>query len=598
MLRLIDRYILRIHFAPFIFGTGTVIFILLMQFLMISLGELVGKGLSEWLILKLIVFNMAWMVILAVPMGVLFSTLMSFGSMGMAHEVTIVKASGGSILRMMIPVITGSVFLYLALFYFNDIILPESNLQVKIMMNDIQRKKPTFALESGLFSTQLDGYTILARNVDSLSGSLSGVTIYDMTKFQSRNIISSDSGWISFTPDYKKLVLDLKEGEIHQFSVNNVDDYKIIRFSDYRIAMNAYGFSFEQSRADMVSKGDREMNVIDMNEIVSTADSNKALILARVDSVIKKNIDDLINGKPELKIDTTYYDEKDDIIVVSDKLESEIDNSTKQEHKKVIQKVVAENNIGKAKKDTAPEKTYAEKVREKFNRAVSSGNTDLNPDTIYSDATKEELSKKIEIEREKIISDSIKEVLVKSALEKQSKLVKDSKKSTKINQKAIKEKHIEPDIVIPNYVQSQDTAYNEVLSRVVQNVNIMKSSIQADVNNTTFFEKRARQYKVEIYKKYALPFACVIFVLVGAPLGIITKGGNFGVSAGISLLFYVFYWACLIGGEKLGDRGIIAPWLAMWMANIILGAIGLLLTLKVNYETFDLKYILSLFNKK
>ncbi|GAB1371539.1 hypothetical protein MASR1M45_16010 [Candidatus Kapaibacterium sp.] len=264
---------------------------------MISLEQLVGKGLSEWLIVKLIVYNMAWMVILAVPMGVLFSTLMSFGSMAMAHEVTIVKASGGSLLRMMAPVVVTSFLLYIALFWFNDRILPESNHQVKIMMNDIQRKKPTFALESGLFSTQLDGYTLLSRNVDSLTGALSGVTIYDMTKFQSRNIISADSGWISFTPDYKKLLLDLKNGEVHQLNVNSADNYKVIQFSSYRIAMNAHGFAFEESRGDMVSKGDREMNVADMSAIVDTAISNKSNIKSRLDTVLTKNIRDILIGR-------------------------------------------------------------------------------------------------------------------------------------------------------------------------------------------------------------------------------------------------------------------------------------------------------------
>ena len=69
MLNLIDRYILKAHFAPFIFGFSTVVFIFLMQFVMNYLDQLVGKGLSEWVIIQLIAYNLAWMVILAVPMG-------------------------------------------------------------------------------------------------------------------------------------------------------------------------------------------------------------------------------------------------------------------------------------------------------------------------------------------------------------------------------------------------------------------------------------------------------------------------------------------------------------------------------------------------
>ena len=92
-------------------------------------------------------------------------------------------------------------------------------------------------------------------------------------------------------------------------------------------------------------------------------------------------------------------------------------------------------------------------------------------------------------------------------------------------------------------------------------------------NSIKLVQQQINSYEVEIYKKYAIPFACVIFVLVGCPLGIITKRGNFGVSAAITLGFYIVYWACLIGGEKLADRGYASPVLSMWLGNIIVGII-------------------------
>jgi lipopolysaccharide export system permease protein len=99
------------------------------------------------------------------------------------------------------------------------------------------------------------------------------------------------------------------------------------------------------------------------------------------------------------------------------------------------------------------------------------------------------------------------------------------------------------------------------------------------------YELTARQYEVEIQKKYAIPFACFVFILVGCPLGIMTKGGNFGISAAISIGFYIFYWACLIGGEKLADRGILDPVLSMWMGNIAVFIMGIILVVKVNNES-------------
>jgi len=92
--------------------------------------------------------------------------------------------------------------------------------------------------------------------------------------------------------------------------------------------------------------------------------------------------------------------------------------------------------------------------------------------------------------------------------------------------------------------------------------------------------KQVNMYLVEIYKKYSIPFACVVFVLIGAPLGMLTRKGGFGVAAGMSLGFFLLYWACLIGGEKLADRELLSPFLSMWVANIILGSVGLYLVFR------------------
>lgn len=64
------------------------------------------------------------------------------------------------------------------------------------------------------------------------------------------------------------------------------------------------------------------------------------------------------------------------------------------------------------------------------------------------------------------------------------------------------------------------------------------------------------------------------------PLGYKVKKGSFGIAAGLSLLFFLIYWASLIGGEKLADRGVITPFIGMWLANIVLGIFGLYLMFK------------------
>ncbi|MBI2571435.1 MAG: LPS export ABC transporter permease LptF [Candidatus Schekmanbacteria bacterium] len=82
---------------------------------------------------------------------------------------------------------------------------------------------------------------------------------------------------------------------------------------------------------------------------------------------------------------------------------------------------------------------------------------------------------------------------------------------------------------------------------------------------------------VEIHKRFSIPFACVVFGLIGVPLGIVTRRGGKSSGFATSLALFLIYWIFLRNGEQLGDEGILPPWLAMWMPNMILGGFGLFL---------------------
>ncbi len=87
--------------------------------------------------------------------------------------------------------------------------------------------------------------------------------------------------------------------------------------------------------------------------------------------------------------------------------------------------------------------------------------------------------------------------------------------------------------------------------------------------------RRIAAYMVEIHKKFSIPVACLVFVLLGTPLGIMAHRGGLGVSGAISLLFFTIYWALLVNGEDLARRQLVSPAVAMWNPNVILTLVGL-----------------------
>ncbi len=96
--------------------------------------------------------------------------------------------------------------------------------------------------------------------------------------------------------------------------------------------------------------------------------------------------------------------------------------------------------------------------------------------------------------------------------------------------------------------------------------------------------QRAAIYQVEIQKKLAISAACLIFPLLGVPLAIRFPRGGVGLVIGTSLAVFSVYYVGLIGGEELGDRLIVSPFLAMWTPNLIFAVVGLGLLWAVRRE--------------
>jgi len=90
---------------------------------------------------------------------------------------------------------------------------------------------------------------------------------------------------------------------------------------------------------------------------------------------------------------------------------------------------------------------------------------------------------------------------------------------------------------------------------------------------------------VEIHKKFAISFACIVFVLMGAPLAIRFPRGGVGMVIAVSVGIFAVYWAGLIGGENLADKGVVTPFLAMWAPDLAFLALGLFLALRMGKST-------------
>jgi len=102
----------------------------------------------------------------------------------------------------------------------------------------------------------------------------------------------------------------------------------------------------------------------------------------------------------------------------------------------------------------------------------------------------------------------------------------------------------------------------------------IRNRMERDAEQINQQNRVVNKYKVEIYKKYSIPAASFAFILIGAPLAILSRRGGMGVAASISLLMFTLYWAFLIGGEDIAERGYLSPFWAMWAANVLISGIS------------------------
>lgn len=153
-------------------------------------------------------------------------------------------------------------------------------------------------------------------------------------------------------------------------------------------------------------------------------------------------------------------------------------------------------------------------------------------------------------------------------------------------------KNLELDTIVPdkatsNYSAEDSSQTKRSLSRIRMHEMSALRTTERLWNRLDAEKKRRAQYLVEIHKKFSTSVACLIFILIGAPLGIMARKGGIGTGIIYSLAFFVVFWVCLIGGENLADRLIVPPELAMWAPNIIIGIFGVFITVAMVRDRFS-----------
>ncbi len=143
--------------------------------------------------------------------------------------------------------------------------------------------------------------------------------------------------------------------------------------------------------------------------------------------------------------------------------------------------------------------------------------------------------------------------------------------------------------------KAREKDINELLSDIKDTKRELGKLGSSDKNSIDFKQNKRKliKYLVETHKKFALPFACIIFAFLGISLGVSTKKGGRTSGFTLSIVIIVIYYILITAGENIAVNEGIKPWLGMWGPNILLAGLSVY---AFTYSRRESQFMRSLFN--
>lgn len=264
----LHQFVLKSFLGPFFMTFFICVFILLMQFLWKYIDDMVGKGLEWNIILELLFYASLALVPMAFPLAMLLASIMSFGSLGENYELVAMKASGISLFRIMRPLILVAVGLCLFAFYFSNNILPKTNLKFGALMWSVKRQKPEMVIKEGVFTNDIDGYSIKVERKSRTNNLLYKILIYDHRLNQGNvSVTVADSGYMKISEDKKFMIMTLFAGETAEELApkergnKKSYPYRRTRFGKQVVTVPLRGFEFKRTDENMLRSAYRMMTL-------------------------------------------------------------------------------------------------------------------------------------------------------------------------------------------------------------------------------------------------------------------------------------------------------------------------------------------------
>lgn len=485
-MRILTRYLLRLHLAPFLFALTGLTLLLLLDQVSRRFQDLIGKDLHWMVIVEVFVYSIPFILAQTLPMAVLIAVLYTFNRLAGDTEITAMRASGIPLSRLIAPLLLAATILAGGMTWFNNTVLPESNHHLQVLLTSIGRKKPTFFLRERTINEVVPSRLYVQPGAIHRDRSgIEDAAIYDERDGRRSRTIYADSGQMAFDAGGKDLYLTLFDGVLQERQNERPHGFQRIQFAG--LVMKVPDVANELERDTLSGyRSDREMNIAQMRERAREG---------------------------EIRIDEARRESRAYAIAIAERL--------------AAWREPLEASTGTTPEGTAP-----------VGPAPAAG---PGPNAAPPRASP--------------------------------------------GSSATAERPVDGGVRGAGDGEAGQATPGDTVRRAVSEARIAAGRLTHPIDAVSQFtnyrdrvvsgEQQANKFWVEIHKKGSIPAACIVFVLIGAPIAVRFPRAGVALVVGVSIAFFAAYYVSLVGGEELADNRFVSPFWAMWAPNVLFGLVGL-----------------------
>jgi len=268
MFKIIDRYILKEIAYPFFLILFVLTFVLLMGKIIQLMDLMVNKGVSFIDISKLFLLLTPSFLILTIPISLLISILIGLGRLSGDNELTILKASGMSLYKLLGPVAVASLIAFIITAVTSLFLVPHSKYSTKNLLFNVAKKKASVGIKEKVFNDDFKGILLYAESIPVHGDYMNGVIISDTRISKEPSTIIAQKAFLISDPSLMTLTLRLENGSTHMVE-KTLKNYRKMDFSSYDVNLDIESSISEARKVN--AKDSTEMTIWELSQKLKTA---------------------------------------------------------------------------------------------------------------------------------------------------------------------------------------------------------------------------------------------------------------------------------------------------------------------------------------